>query len=343
MSVSEPMLVGVAQACPKFLDRRGSLEKALELIAEAGKRGLRLLVLPEAFIPGYPLWVWFVPPGETRRLRNLYARLLQEAVEVPGPETEALCRAANEAGVHVVIGVNERNAEASGASLYNTVLFIAKDGTLLGAHRKLMPTAGERLVHAVGDGSSLRTYDLDIGRLGGLICWENYMPLARFALYAQGLQIHAAPTWDRGEPWISSMRHIAKEGGCYVLSSCSAVHRDHLPEALEFLGEALPADRQWFNPGDSLIADPTGRIVAGPLHEREGLLTATLDPAMWQGPRFQLDVAGHYGRPDIFRLEIHPVPRTMLRPAAEASPPEPPPGSAGSGPEPGGETGHPAS
>ncbi|RMF94278.1 MAG: carbon-nitrogen hydrolase family protein, partial [Nitrospinota bacterium] len=201
-----PFLIAAVQATPVFLDREATVEKACSLIAEAGAAGARLAVFPECFIPTYPLWIWFIPPYRTHDLRELYTELLDNAVTIPSETTDRLCAAARSAGVHVAIGVNEVNAEASGTTLYNTILFIDDSGNILGKHRKLVPTAGERLVHGQGDGSTLEVYDLPIGRLGGLICWEYYMPLARYAMYAWGAQILAAPTWDRGEPWISTLR-----------------------------------------------------------------------------------------------------------------------------------------
>ena len=209
--------VAAVQATPVFLDLEATLEKACDLIAEAGRNGAKLAVFPEGFLPSYPFWSWCIPPYRTMELRELYDRLLQESVAVPGPVVDRLGRAAREAGVTVVMGANERNVEASGTTLYNSLLFIGSDGRLLGRHRKLMPTVAERLVHGQGDASGLAVYDLDIGRLSGLICWENYMPLARWALYAGGAQIHAAPTWDRGEPWTSTLHHIAKEGRVFVI------------------------------------------------------------------------------------------------------------------------------
>ncbi len=308
-----PFRLAAIQAAPVFLDREATVEKACALIAEAGAAGARLAVFPELFVPCYPVWVWFIPPGKTHDLRALYTELLDNAVTVPSATTDRLCTAARDAGVTVVIGVNERNAEASGTTLYNTVLFIAEDGTLLGKHRKLVPTAGERLVHAQGDGSTLRVYDTPVGRLCGVICWENYMPLLRYAMYAWGAQLYVAPTWDRGEPWLSTLRHIAKEGRVYVVGCCSAVHRDAIPDRYAFKHNYLPDGIEWINPGDSTIINPDGKFVVEPVHGREDILYAEVDPAALRGPRFQLDVAGHYGRPDVFELTVHRRPRPMVR------------------------------
>src|SRR5207248_2570080 len=185
---------------------------------------------PEAFIPAYPDWVWAVPPGDEKTMGELYAELLANAVDVPGLATERLGEAAREAGAYVVMGVSERNVEASGTSMYNSLVYIDDQGNLMGKHRKLVPTGGERLVWAPGDGSTLGVYVTPLGKLGGLICWENYMPLARFALYAWGTQIYIAATWDRGQPWLSTLRHIAKEGRVYVIGCCIAMRKDDIPD-----------------------------------------------------------------------------------------------------------------
>lgn len=222
--------------------------------------------------------------------------------------------------MHVVVGVNERNDEASGTTLYNSLVYIGAGGELLGVHRKLVPTSGERLVHAQGGGETLAVYDLAIGKLSGLICWENYMPLARYALYAWGVQIYVAPTWDRGEPWLSTLRHIAKEGRVYVIGCCSVVHRDHVPDRLSFKEHFLPPQEEWLNPGDSVIVDPDGRVIAGPIRCEEAILYADVDPVALRGPRWQLDVAGHYARPDVFQLTVHRGKRSIVTVDDEPAP-----------------------
>jgi nitrilase len=307
-----PFLIAAVQATPVFLDRAASIEKACTLIAEAGRAGARLAVFPEGFIPTYPLWAWFIPPYKTHELRELYTELLENSVAVPSGETDQLCRAAAAAGVNVVMGVNERNVEASGTTLYNTLLFIGADGQLLGKHRKLVPSVAERLVHGQGDGSTLKVYDLPIGRLAGLICWENYMPLARYALYAGGVQLYVAPTWDRAEPWTSTLRHIAKEGRVYVVGCCTPMRRDDVPDRYAFKQAYLP-ESEWINPGESAIVDPDGKLLVGPVREREEILYAEVDPRRTMGPRFQLDVAGHYARPDVFELAVRRSARPMVR------------------------------
>jgi len=308
---TSPFLIAAVQATPVFLNRAASLEKACTLIAETGRAGAKLAVFPEGFIPTYPLWAWFIPPYKTQELRELYTELLENAITTPSDEIDQLCRAASAAGVNVVMGVNERNVEASRTTLYNTLLFISAEGRLLGKHRKLVPTVAERIVHAQGDGSTLGVYDLPIGRLAGLICWENYMPLARYALYAWGVQLYVAPTWDRGEPWISTLRHIAKEGRVYVVGCCTPMRRDDIPDRYAFK-KYLP-ESEWLNPGESTIIDPDGKFLVEPVRNKEEILYAEVDPKNMKGPRFQLDVAGHYGRPDLFELTVHRNARPMVR------------------------------
>jgi nitrilase len=315
MSASEaPFTVAAVQAAPIFLDREATVEKACALIAQAAAAGAKIVVFPESFIPAYPAWVWAVPAGEEGLLSELYAELLANAVAIPSPATDQLCNAAKQAGVYVVMGVSERNIEASRASLYNTLLYIDPEGAILGKHRKLVPTGGERLVWAQGDGSTLGVYETPFGVLSGLICWENYMPLARYALYAWGTQIYVAATWDRGQPWLSTLRHIAKEGRVYVLGCGMALRTSDLPDRLA-LKQRFYADAdagEWINRGDSAIVSPDGAYLAGPVREREEILYAELDPRQMRGPKWMLDVAGHYGRPDVFELTVRTAAHPML-------------------------------
>ncbi|MGE0043702.1 MAG: carbon-nitrogen hydrolase family protein [Vicinamibacterales bacterium] len=312
--------VAAVQASSVFMDRAASVDKACRLIAEAAGNGARLIAFPEAFIAGYPWWVWFVPSGHTHPLRAAYTELHRNAVAIPGPETAQLAEAAGRHGVTVAIGVNERNAEASDSTIFNTLLYLGADGRVAGRHRKLVPTAGERLVWGQGAEADLDVLDEPVGRVGGLLCWENYMPMARFALQAQGAHFHVAPTWDRGEPWTSSMRHVAKEGRCFVLSACQAFHKDAVPDGFALKRDYLGAVEGWLNPGLSLIANPDGKIVAGPLDSEEGILYAEVEPDQLVGPRWQLDVAGHYARPDLFELRIRNDRRPHVRAAGAPAP-----------------------
>ena len=304
--------IAAAQAAPVFLNREATVDKACELIAQAGREGASLIAFPEAFIPAYPDWVWAIPAGEDRLLGELYAELVANAVTIPDATTDKLCRAAREAGIYVVIGVNECNAEASHASLYNTLLYIDAQGQIMGKHRKLVPTGGERLVWAQGDGSMFDVYDTPFGRLGGLICWENYMPLARYVMYAQGVQIYVAATWDRGEPWLSTLRHIAKEGRTFVIGCCIAMRKGDIPDHFEFKQKFYANVDEWINVGDSAIVNPDGEIIAGPVQMKEEILYAEIDPRQIPGRKWELDVAGHYARPDVFELIVHSEARQMV-------------------------------
>jgi nitrilase len=308
---NSPFRVAAVQATPVFMNRAATVEKACALIAEAGRNGARLVAFPEAFIPTYPDWVWAVPPGEAGLLGELYAAYLANAITIPSVATERLCKAAKSAGTYVAMGVSERNAEASGGSMYNTLLYISDAGEIIGKHRKLVPTGGERLVWAQGDGSTLAAYDTPLGKLGGLICWENYMPLARYAMYAWGVQIYVAATWDQGEPWLSTLRHIAKEGRVYVLGSCMTLRRSDIPDRFEFK-RFYTGDDEWINHGDSVIVNPDGEIIAGPVRDKEEILYAEVDPMLMSAPRWMLDVAGHYGRPDVFDLRVNTSRHTMI-------------------------------
>jgi len=304
--------VAAVQAAPVFLDREATVEKACALIRTAGQAGARLVVFPESFIPAYPDWVWAIPAGEEGLLAEVYTAFLAESVSIPSPATARLCQAAHEAGTYVVMGLSERNTEASGGSLYNTLLYIDAQGQILGKHRKLVPTGGERLVWAQGDGSTLEVYDTPFGRLSGLICWENYMPLARYALYAWGVQIYVAATWDRGEPWLATLRHIAKEGRLVVIGCGSVLRPRDIPDSWEFKHRFYGEAGEWINVGDSAIVGPEGEFLAGPIREKEDILYAAIDPRAVRGHKWMLDVAGHYARPDVFELIVHKTARPMI-------------------------------
>jgi len=310
---STPFKIAAVQAAPMFLNREATVEKACRLISEAAHQGARLIVFPESFIPTYPDWVWAVPPGRERILNQLYADFLANAVEIPGAATETLAQAARKAGAYLVMGVTERDTTASGASLYNTLLYFSPEGNLMGKHRKLVPTGGERLVWAQGDGSTLEVYDTPLGKIGGLICWENYMPLARYTMYAWGTQIYIAATWDRGEPWLSTLRHIAKEGRVYVIGCCTALRSADIPDQFEYKDKFYSGSRDWINEGDSAIVNPDGEFIAGPVRMKEEILYAEVDPAQMRGPKWMLDVAGHYARPDVFELIVHRKSHPMIQ------------------------------
>ncbi len=296
--------VAAAQAAPVFLNRKGTVEKACQFIAEAGKNGAKLVVFPEAFIPGYPDWVWVVPNSKNALLNELYSKLVQNAVTIPDESTDLLCAAAKKAKIHVVMGISERNAEASNASLYNTLLYIDDQGKIMGKHRKLIPTGGERLIWAQGDGTTLQVFETPFAKLGGLICWENYMPLARTAMYSDGAQILATPTWDKSDNWLQSIQHIAREGGLYVISCCMALKMSDIPDRYEFRN-SYPEGREWINSGKSCIVSPQGEIIAGPLEMKEEILYAEIDLNQIIESKRMFDAAGHYARPDVFEFRVN--------------------------------------
>jgi nitrilase len=298
--------VAIIQRAPAFLDRAGTLQIAVAAVNEAAAGGAKLIVFPEAFIPGYPAWVWRLRPGSDMALsERLHSALLRNAVGIATDDLAPLCRAAREREVTVVCGLHERDTDSSRATLYNTAVIIGSDGAILNRHRKLMPTNPERMVWGWGDGSGLKTVETPCGRLGTLICWENYMPLARYAIYARGVDVYIAPTYDTGERWVATLQHIAREGGCWVLGSGCAFRAGDLPDSFPGREVLYPDPAEWINAGDSVIVAPGGKIVAGPLRNELGILYADLDADQVSNARRSLDVVGHYSRPDIFELQVH--------------------------------------
>ena len=310
---SAPYLAAAVQATPVFLDREATVAKACRLIADAATLGARLVAFPEAFIAGYPYWLWGDRPGTVPGLeQHAFARLWREAVDVPGPETERLGEAARQAGVQLVIGVNERESAYGRATLYNTLLTFGPDGRLLGRHRKLVPTYKERTVWGAGDGSTLAVHDTPLGRLGGLICWETFMPLVRYHQYAQGAQVLVAATVDDSPTWSQLMRTIAAEGRIYVIAVCQWFARSQFADEPLLSGFAPEADV--LSGGGSLIVGSGGTVLAGPLAEGEGIITAEIDLGRIVEEKHSLDVTGHYARPDLFRLTVDERPATPYQP-----------------------------
>lgn len=296
--------IATIQASPIFMDLDASIDKACKLIKKAAKKGADLAVFPEVFLPGYPDWVWHVPPGEMALNQELYALLLEQSVTVGSDDTDRLCKAAKNAGIYVVIGINERNTQSSGGSIYNTLLFINPKGKLFGRHQKLIPTVAERMVWGHGDASTVDVYDTDMCKMGGLICWENYMPLVRYALYEKGVELYLAPTYDEGSTWNASMRHIAKEGRCFVSGCCMVLKKEDVLRKLPQLKPYYEDVGEWINKGNSLMADFDGTVIAGPLNAKEGILLADIDLHKLGAAKWNLDVAGHYARPDAYKLNI---------------------------------------
>jgi len=290
----------VIQAAPVVFDREATLEKVRTLTANAASQGARLVVFPEAFVSAYPKGLDFGARvgGRTPEGRRMFRRYFESAVDVPGPSVDFLAETAREHSVHLVIGVIERD----GGTLYCTVLFFNPEG-YLGKHRKLMPTAMERLIWGMGDGSTMPVFDTEIGKIGAVICWENYMPLLRTAMYAKGIQLYCAPTVDDRETWARSMQHIAFEGRCFVLSAVQYLRRSDCPEDYPAIQGNDPATV--LIRGGSVIANPQGAVLAGPNYEGETILTADLDLNEIVEGKYDLDVVGHYARPDIFRLTVN--------------------------------------
>ncbi len=298
----------VIQAAPVLFDSEATLAKAQRLIAEAAAQGANLILFPEAFIPAYPRGLTFgtVVGHRTPSGRKTWQVYWANSVDVPGPVTKALGVAARQARVHVAIGVIERATHSRG-TLYCSLLYFAPDGRLLAKHRKLKPTGAERLIWGEGDGRTLKVLETTLGKLGGLICWENYMPLARMALYEQGVEVYLAPTADARDTWQATLRHIACEGRCFVLGCNQYVSKTMYPANLPG-AEALDNMPEVMCRGGSAIISPLGEVLAGPLYDQEGMLFADLDLAEIVRSRFDFDVAGHYARPDVLQLRVTPSP-----------------------------------
>ena len=309
---SPPSTVNVAavQAAPLFFDREGSVEKVIRMTKEAAEAGAQLVLFPEAYVGGYPWGLAFGTAVGGRRPegRRTWARYWAAAMDVPGPDTDRLAEAAREAGVYLAVGVTERDSTYSRGTIYCTLLYFGPEGTLLGKHRKLKPTAAERVIWGEGDGSTLPVIPAPFGRFGGLICWENYMPLARMAMYGKGLEIYLAPTADARDRWQSTLQHISLEGRCFVMGCNQYVTRDMYPDDLE-IKEELEAWPEVLCRGGSAIYGPLGDLIAGPLWDREGTLHAKLDLAEVARGKFDFDVTGHYARPDVFQLWVNQDPQ----------------------------------
>jgi nitrilase len=293
------------QIAPVLFDAQATVEKVGLWLNRAAEQRAQLVLFPEALIPAYPRGLSFgtVVGMRTPAGRETFEKYWTESVAVPGPITEALGAAARKAGVYLAIGVVERDSQFSGGTLYCTLLYFGPDGQFLGKHRKIKPTAAERTIWGEGDGSTLTVIETEFGRVGGLICWENYMPLARMAMYNKGVDIYLAPTADSRDSWQATLRHIACEGRCFVLGCNQFVTREMYPSHLE-PAEDLSALPEITCRGGSAIVSPLGEVLAGPLWDKEGLLFAELDMREVVRGRFDLDVTGHYARTDIFQLTV---------------------------------------
>ena len=309
MPLKDHVRVAAAQPRGFPFDSRAAVDRMCEMTAEAAANGAELVVFPEAFVGGYPWGLAFgtavggrKPPG-----RRTFGRYYDAAIAVPGPETERMGQAAAEAGVYLAVGVIEKRAARSPGTLFCTLLYFTPDGTLAGMHRKLKPTAAERFIWGEGDGSTMPVLATPFGKVGGLICWENYMPLARMAMYGKGVEIYLAPTADSRDRWQATLRHIALEGRCFVIGCNQFVTRDHYPADLEIIADL----ENWPDPlsrGGTSIYGPLGDTLAGPLIGETGILYADLDLGEIARGKFDFDVVGHYARPDVFRLHVNEAP-----------------------------------
>ena len=306
--------VAIVQEAPVLLDRDKTIDKAVQLIEQAAAAGAELVVFPEAYISGYPAWIWRLRPGgDWGTSEALHSRLLDSAVDIDAGQLQLIYDCAKKNKVTIVCGLNERDGKLSKATLYNTVVIIGADGKLLNRHRKLMPTNPERMVWGFGDGSGLNAIDTSAGRVGTLVCWENYMPLARYALYAQGVEIYVAPTYDSGDEWLGTMQHIAREGRCWVISSGVALTNSDIPADFPDRDTLYPTEEEWINPGDSVVIAPGGEIVAGPMRKEKGMLYAEVDSKRVGIAKRDLDITGHYSRPDIFTLSVNTLPQNPVK------------------------------
>ncbi|MDH5434737.1 MAG: carbon-nitrogen hydrolase family protein [Gammaproteobacteria bacterium] len=305
--------VAIVQEAPIILNKQKTLKLAVDLINKAAKQGAQLIVFPEAFISGYPAWIWRLRPGGDWGINEeLHAQMLKSAVDIDNNELQPLCEAAKKHKVTIVCGINERDGKLSRATLYNTVVVIGEDGSLLNRHRKLMPTNPERMVWGFGDASGLKVVDTAVGKVGTLICWENYMPLARYALYSQGVEIYIAPTYDSGDGWLGTMQHIAREGRCWVICSGVPLAHEDIPSDFPNKATLYPDTESWINAGDSVVIAPGGEIVAGPMRQEKGLLIAEIDTDSVAESKRALDVVGHYSRPDLFTLKVNTKPQSPV-------------------------------
>jgi len=291
----------VVQASPVFFNKQKTMEKIGDLVNDAAKRQAKVILFPEVFIPGYPRGLSFgtVVGSRTQAGRELFLQYWENSIEVPGPETTQLAKYAQAANAILAVGVTERDAVSD--SLYCTLVYFSPQGKLLGKHRKIKPTAAERILWGEGDGSDLIVHDTPQGKIGGLICWENYMPLARTALYQQGIEIYLAPTADCRDSWQSSLTHIACEGRCYVLGCNQWVTKSEYPETLQ---EEIKNQPTPLCNGGSVILSPLGKTLAGPLFDGEGILYAEIDHREIIKSKMDFDVIGHYARPDIFQFKV---------------------------------------
>lgn len=306
--------IAIVQEPPVYLNLPASMERAVGLVEKAASKGARLLVFPETWLPGYPTFCWRLKPGADMGMTDeLFALTQANSIDLSRNGMAPLQEAAAEHEMVVVVGYQEVDGEVSGSTLFNSCAIIDADGRIVNNHRKLMPTNPERMIWGFGDGSGLNVVETAVGRIGTLICWENYMPLARAALYAQNIDIYVAPTWDSGDTWLATMQHVAREGGCWVIGCATSLEVSDIPEDIPHYDILFPNRDEWVNPGDAVVYKPFGGVAAGPMHREKGLLVAEIDAAASRASRRKFDASGHYARPDVFSLSVD---RSRKRPVS---------------------------
>lgn len=298
MSDAKSLKVAAVQVAPAFLDRDATIQIAVQEIEKAAADGAELVLFPESFLPGYPDWVWHKAPFHDK---DWYAKFADQSIVIDSPMLDPLREAAKAAGVWVAMGITERD----GGTLYNGVVYVNSDGEIAGVHRKLIPTGAERLVWGNGQGPILTVVDIGGVKVGSLICWENYMPLARVAMYEQGIDVLLSPTWDNSDTWVPTLRHIAKEGRIFVVGVTSCQQARDIPRDLPGSDEIYPDDDEWLSAGNTTIVAPGGEILAGPLTGEPGTVSATLDMELVTLGHRSFDPCGHYSRPDVLSLTVN--------------------------------------
>ncbi|SEB87342.1 carbon-nitrogen hydrolase family protein [Paenibacillus sp. GP183] len=306
--------VAVVQSSPILFNKASALTKIESWTKDAAAQEAKLIVFPEVFLSGYPRGMFLGTRVGSRNSngRKDWERYLESSIFIPGSDTDILGAIAKESGVYLVIGVVERDSEFSKSTLYNSIVYFGPDGSLLGKHRKLMPTGAERLLWGQGDGSTLTVIVTPFGKIGGLICWENYMPLARAAMYAKGIDILITPTADARDTWQATLQHIACEGRCFVVSGNQFVTKDTYPKDLACY-EEISQEPDILSRGGSAVVGPLGEYIAGPLYDREGLIVADLNMSLVTQSRYDFDVVGHYSRPDVFQLHVNEKKQGIVR------------------------------
>lgn len=297
--------IAIIQHPPVLCDRDATINRVIEIIETAANEGAKLVIFPEAYIPGYPTYVWRLKPGGDMALSSkIHDHMVNNAVDIKAGHLNSICAAAKLHHVDILVGCDELDSSTR-TTLYNSYVHISHTGEIANVHRKVMPTNPERMIWGFGDGSGIRVIDTPLGRVGSLICWENYMPLARMALYAQGIDIYVAPTWDSSDGWIGTMQHISREGGCYVASCCTSMKASDIPQDFPGRAELFNDEDESINSGKSCLIEPGGNIITGPIANENTILYGEVDLQKVRTSRRSLDVAGHYNRPDIFKFTLN--------------------------------------